>query len=192
MSAVESALEDLRDRIAEVDRGILELFRRRLDLVAEVGRAKAEEGRPVIVREVEDSVLGRARRYAVACGVAVVASLLRVSGVKHVPVLDDGSGLSRYTLASARGIVEALVAFEPLLSPLLPAPGEGTLRSRLRGKEVVAKTGTLRHVSALSGYGTTASGKRVAFSVLVNGWTGGTARVRALIDRIVTRLLEEE
>ncbi len=70
MSAVERDLARVREQIAEVDRGILELFRRRLELAAEAGRAKAREGRPVVAREVEEQVLGRARRYAVACGVS--------------------------------------------------------------------------------------------------------------------------
>lgn len=70
MSAVERDLERVREQIAEVDRGLLELFRRRLELAAEAGRIKAREGRPVVVREVEERVLGRARRFAVACGVS--------------------------------------------------------------------------------------------------------------------------
>ena len=63
-------LSPLRDSIAEVDRALLELLRRRMDLAAEVGRIKAEAGRPVVVRDVEDRVLIRARQHAEACGVS--------------------------------------------------------------------------------------------------------------------------
>lgn len=63
-------LSPLRDSIAEVDRALLELLRRRMDLAAEVGRIKAEAGRPVVVRDVEDRVLTRARQHAEACGVS--------------------------------------------------------------------------------------------------------------------------
>ncbi len=63
-------LSPLRDSIAEVDRALLELLRRRMDLAAEVGRIKAEAGQPVVVRDVEDRVLTRARQHAESCGVS--------------------------------------------------------------------------------------------------------------------------
>jgi chorismate mutase/prephenate dehydrogenase len=63
-------LSHLRDSIAEVDRALLELLRRRMDLAAEVGREKAASARPVVVRDVEDRVLTRARQHAEACGVS--------------------------------------------------------------------------------------------------------------------------
>ena len=63
-------LSPLRDSIAEVDRALLELLRRRMDLAAEVGRVKAASNLPVVVQDVEDRVLGRARQHAEACGVS--------------------------------------------------------------------------------------------------------------------------
>ncbi|HEX2225007.1 MAG TPA: chorismate mutase [Thermoanaerobaculia bacterium] len=63
-------LSDLRDAISDVDRAMLELLRRRMDLAAEVGRLKASTASPIVVRDVEDRVLTRARHYAEACGVS--------------------------------------------------------------------------------------------------------------------------
>src|SRR5215210_742046 len=63
-------LSSLRDSIAEVDRALLELLRRRMELAAEVGRIKAASGSPVEVRDVEHIVLDRARQHAEACGVS--------------------------------------------------------------------------------------------------------------------------
>ncbi len=60
----------LRDRIAELDRALLELLGERFRLAARVGELKAEAGRPVVVREVEQRVLGRARDAAELCGVS--------------------------------------------------------------------------------------------------------------------------
>jgi D-alanyl-D-alanine carboxypeptidase/D-alanyl-D-alanine-endopeptidase (penicillin-binding protein 4) len=49
----------------------------------------------------------------------------------------------------------------------LPAPGEGTLGSRLAGVEVRAKTGTLiGDVSALSGYVRLRDGTWASFSIM--------------------------
>ncbi len=69
----ESAFEklaELRESITEVDRSLLELLRRRMDLAAEVGRVKAHEGQPILVPEVHNRVLIRARQHAEACDVS--------------------------------------------------------------------------------------------------------------------------
>ena len=63
-------LSTLRDAIADVDRALLELLRRRMELGAQIGRVKAEAGDPVVVRDAEDRVLSRARQHAEACGVS--------------------------------------------------------------------------------------------------------------------------
>ncbi len=63
-------LASLRGEIADVDRGLIELLRRRMTLAAEVGRVKHAAGEPIFVPEVNDSVLTRAREHAAACGVS--------------------------------------------------------------------------------------------------------------------------
>jgi chorismate mutase/prephenate dehydrogenase len=60
----------LRDEIARLDRTLLEILGRRFELAEEVGRIKAGGGHPVVVREVEQRVLTRARDAAVLCGVS--------------------------------------------------------------------------------------------------------------------------
>jgi chorismate mutase/prephenate dehydrogenase len=78
-------LSKLRDSLADIDRSLLELLRRRMELAAEVGRIKAEHDRPIVVRDVEDRVLTRARQHAEACGVSeevmesVFAAIIRGS-----------------------------------------------------------------------------------------------------------------
>jgi chorismate mutase-like protein len=68
--ADKEGLPRLRDAIAEVDRAMLELLRRRMELAAEVGRIKAATGAPVVARDAEDRVLTRAREHAEECGVS--------------------------------------------------------------------------------------------------------------------------
>lgn len=63
-------LTELRQAIADVDRSLLELIHRRMDLTAEVGRVKAAAGQPIVVPEVHSRVLTRARLHAEACGVS--------------------------------------------------------------------------------------------------------------------------
>lgn len=76
----------------------------------------------------------------------------------HVDVAaHDSSGLSYDNRVSPSGIVRLLwvAAARPWGSTLLrtlPAAGQGTLKSRFSGVQLRAKTGTLRNVSALSGW----------------------------------------
>lgn len=99
-------------------------------------------------------------------------------------LLNDGSGLSRRNLASAYAEAELLraiwqqeygAAFHRSLSI---AGVDGTLRRRMTGTaaahNVRAKTGTLRNVSALSGFITTADGETLAFAILSNGPSPGS------------------
>ncbi len=82
----------------------------------------------------------------------------------------------------------------------LPVAGvDGTLRRRMVGTAaagaVRAKTGTLSHVTALSGVATTREGERLAFSVLTNNYPrllGAPGGPRAMEDAVATALADWE
>jgi D-alanyl-D-alanine carboxypeptidase/D-alanyl-D-alanine-endopeptidase (penicillin-binding protein 4) len=110
-------------------------------------------------------------------GASLVRTTLAELGVSAR--LYDGSGLSRADQVSPREIVDLLTEMaarpeegEALRSSLPVAGRTGTLAGRMRGTAASgvchAKTGTLRGVSALSGYCDTTSGHLVAFSFLEN------------------------
>ncbi len=73
------ALDSLRDKIDGVDQELLQLLRRRLDLVAEVGAIKHKEGVPIYAPAREASMLATRRTEAEALGVPpqLVEDLLR-------------------------------------------------------------------------------------------------------------------
>ena len=133
-------------------------------------------------------------------GLAEMNRILTGAGIDTVDILlSDGSGLSRMDLATARAIVGWLVSLDrdPALGGAfregLSTPGgRGTLASRLpdlgEGVTLRGKTGTLRNVTALSGYVTARSGERFVFTVIVNGTRGSVAPGRAIQDALV-RLL---
>ena len=105
--------------------------------------------------------------------------------------LNDNSGLSYANRVTAEGIVRLLWVAEDQpwgadLRRALPTGGQGTLRHRLRGVEVRAKTGTLDDVSALSGWVQADSGGWVEFSILSYGMSKSAAS--AIEDRIVVVL----
>lgn len=85
----------------------------------------------------------------------------------------DGSGLSEKNRVAPYQLVYVLKAMwehenGQKFIDSLPAPGEGTMRRRLGGALVRAKTGTLNNHSGLTGYVVTAYGETVGFSILVN------------------------
>lgn len=109
----------------------------------------------------------------------------------------DGSGLSRYNLVSARGLVRVLewVERQPWANTFfasLPQPGEGTLENRLLETdcELRAKTGTLTGSRTLSGIVRRNDGRNdVVFSVLLGGLTGeDEENARETIDDFVREL----
>ena len=109
----------------------------------------------------------------------------------------DGSGLSRLDLVTPSAVLKLLrymyhsPARDSWLSILPVAAQDGTLSGRFGGSaaagRLYAKTGTLSHVSALSGYLRRRGGAWIAFSILVNNYGGrSAAEVRAVMDRICT------
>jgi D-alanyl-D-alanine carboxypeptidase/D-alanyl-D-alanine-endopeptidase (penicillin-binding protein 4) len=104
-------------------------------------------------------------------------------GPEDVPVVDNGSGLSRQTLISAQGLGRMLqTAYRsPLMPDLmasLPLNGvDGTLRNRrtLPGSAHL-KTGSLRDVTALAGYVHGASGRRYVLVAIANHPAAEAAR----------------
>lgn len=109
----------------------------------------------------------------------------------------DGSGLSTHNWSTAKHQAEWLMGLaaspvgEMYRSSLPIACVDGTLYRRMCGTgaagKVFAKTGYVAGVVTLSGYTTTATGKRVTFSFLLNGVSDVDA-ARGSIDRAVVLL----
>jgi D-alanyl-D-alanine carboxypeptidase/D-alanyl-D-alanine-endopeptidase (penicillin-binding protein 4) len=128
-------------------------------------------------------------------GTRVVRQFLVNAGVDDSDFfLYDGSGLSPEDRIAPRAFTRLLSyaskqPWREAWRATLPVAGEdGTLVARfksspLKGK-MWAKTGTLNEVNALSGYLTAASGKTLAFSILVNGRRPGSDAESQAVDRI--------
>ena len=114
-------------------------------------------------------------------------------GEQDMPVLDNGSGLSRQERVTPQGLARMLqTAFVsgamPELMASLPITGiDGTLRnskSRVSQGWAHLKTGTLRDATALAGYVHTTSGRRLVVVAIVNHPNAAAARpaLEALVD----------
>ena len=108
--------------------------------------------------------------------------------------LADGSGVSRYNLTTPNDIIKLLEWIfhskykESFISTLAGGGWEhGTMEGRLEqeGAMVRAKTGGLSGVSNLSGYVFSPKFGPIAFSILMNGYTGFSAPYRQLQNKIV-------
>lgn len=135
-------------------------------------------------------------------GSAALRHFLLQTGIKSDEFfLLDGSGLSRRDLITPAAVVQLLTyaAQQPwgaAYEQTLPVGGsDGSLAERFvntpAGGLIHAKTGTLSHVNALSGYGETRSGKRFAFSIFCNNHNLPSAKVIGAIDSIVVLLVKE-
>jgi D-alanyl-D-alanine carboxypeptidase/D-alanyl-D-alanine-endopeptidase (penicillin-binding protein 4) len=115
-------------------------------------------------------------------------------------VLSDGSGLARDDLVTPRAVVQ-LLRFDdrqPWGSDFIasfPIAGvDGTLETRMQGTaasgRVMAKTGGLDHVRALSGFATTAGGERLIFSMFGNNNPQRGRDSAVAIDAIAVAMIE--
>ena len=147
--------------------------------------------------------VGRARRKVGSreAGLEELRALLGEAGVDPASWnINDGSGLARLNLVTPSAVVKLLrfmmaaPAHEAWLS-LLPVAGQdGTLGARFgdnpAARRVHAKTGTVAHVSALSGYAQRADGSWIAFSMLANNYNGPASEIRGVMDSICALLVE--
>jgi D-alanyl-D-alanine carboxypeptidase/D-alanyl-D-alanine-endopeptidase (penicillin-binding protein 4) len=135
-------------------------------------------------------------------GIEVVEEFVKGIGIEDdEAVFSDGSGLSRHSIVAPHAIIKLLRYMaksprSPVFVDSLPVAGEdGTLKDRFdrtsaRGK-VHAKTGTIEHVNALSGYMDLPSGARLAFSILGNEHPMHASEGRRVVDRIAVTIYEQ-
>jgi D-alanyl-D-alanine carboxypeptidase/D-alanyl-D-alanine-endopeptidase (penicillin-binding protein 4) len=111
----------------------------------------------------------------------------------------DGSGLSRYNYLTADVLVAVLTRMyadnrhiEPFINALPVAGVDGTIAGRMKDTvaqgNARAKTGSIAHARALSGYVTSAEGEPLVFSMIVNNFNVPQSQADAVIDRAVVRL----
>ena len=128
-------------------------------------------------------------------GLKALEAFLEKAGIAAEPLdFSDGSGLSRTNLLTPESVVRLLQTMErhPQAAGFrdcLPVAGrDGTLKNRMKGTaaegRVLAKTGTLKFVSSLSGYATSLDGIPLAFSIMANNTRSSPREARRAMDAI--------
>jgi serine-type D-Ala-D-Ala carboxypeptidase/endopeptidase (penicillin-binding protein 4) len=150
-------------------------------------------------------MLGKAfaKDGSLAQGSRVVRQFLVDAGVSDADFfLYDGSGMSMDDRIAPRAYTQLLAyasrqAWGAPWRNTFPVAGvDGSLAGRFRNSplkgKLWAKTGTLNETNALSGYLTTASGKTLAFSILVNGHRPGSQAEIPAMEKICEAIAASE
>jgi D-alanyl-D-alanine carboxypeptidase/D-alanyl-D-alanine-endopeptidase (penicillin-binding protein 4) len=134
--------------------------------------------------------------------VKVATDFYAAAGIALDDVIQtDASGLSRHDLVTPRAIV-TLLSFaqkQPWFGPYyasLPVAGtDGTLEDRMKNTiaagRIHAKTGSVEHVRALSGFAETPGGRRLIFSFLSNNQGGKNHEAADAMTGLCVVMLEE-
>jgi D-alanyl-D-alanine carboxypeptidase/D-alanyl-D-alanine-endopeptidase (penicillin-binding protein 4) len=137
---------------------------------------------------------------SVRAGLAAEKEFLNQAGVDEKDYhLNDGSGMDSHNLVAPNGILQLLKyvwsqPYRDAFIDLLPIGGiDGTIGSRFKetviAGKVLAKTGTLTHVNALSGFATSPQGEHFVFSMIANNHTQNSKTAVATMDKILETIL---
>ena len=150
-------------------------------------------------------LLGKAfaKDGSLAQGTRVVRQFLVDAGVSDSDFFFyDGSGMSMDDRVAPRAYTQLLAyasrqAWGAAWRDTFPVAGvDGSLAGRFRNSSLKgklwAKTGTLNETNALSGYLQTASGKTLAFSILVNGHRPGSQAEVPAMEKICEAIAATE
>lgn len=141
-------------------------------------------------------------------GIEVINDVIEDFEINRDTILfRDGSGMSHKTLIPSNELTQLLYKAQDkswfqAFKRSLPIAGAteklvgGTLRNRLTAEpvknNVMAKTGSITGVSALSGYATASNGKELIFSILINNYLDSNETIQAIENEIVTILTEHD
>jgi len=134
-------------------------------------------------------------------GLWVEQNFLKALGIEEGEiVLSDSSGLSRDDLVTPRAVIQLLryISQQPWGADFIatfPIAGvDGTLENRMKdtaaSSRVLAKTGSLEHVRAISGYATTVHSEHLVFTIFGNNNSQHGHDATAAIDAIAVAMVE--
>jgi D-alanyl-D-alanine carboxypeptidase/D-alanyl-D-alanine-endopeptidase (penicillin-binding protein 4) len=134
-------------------------------------------------------------------GAEVINDFLKGSGIDtNGMFIEDGSGLSPLNAVNTRELVRLLVYmknkgkyFSEYYSSLPDAGKNGTLKNYFKDplfdSRLKAKSGSMTRVRSFAGYFTTVSGKEMAFSIIINNYSGPPKKITTEIEDNIRDLI---
>ncbi|MFZ0639763.1 MAG: D-alanyl-D-alanine carboxypeptidase/D-alanyl-D-alanine-endopeptidase [Candidatus Acidiferrales bacterium] len=170
-----------------------------IEIVRVLNKVSENQHAEILLRTVAKEQTGMG---SLAGGLAIEQKFLTSIGVAPGDVLvDDGSGLSRGNLVTPRAVVALLeyVRQQPwgdAFVTTLPVAGvDGTLEHRLIGTpaegRIQAKTGSVEHTQAVSGFATTLRGEHLIFSIFDNHNGGPSREAVKVLDLIAVAMVQD-
>jgi D-alanyl-D-alanine carboxypeptidase/D-alanyl-D-alanine-endopeptidase (penicillin-binding protein 4) len=132
-----------------------------------------------------------------AAGIEVLCKFLEDSGINTSGMFfEDGSGMSPMDAVSSQGLTDLLFFmrtrgkyFNEFYASLPDAGKEGTLKNYFKDQifdsNLKAKSGSMTRVRSYAGYFKTMSGNELAFSILINNYSGPSQKIIAGIEEIL-------
>lgn len=128
-------------------------------------------------------------------GIQIVKDFWPSQGVSsEVIFMEDGSGLSHFNAVSPKYFTEILAEMyknESFVNSL-PGAGKGTLsrfdKNLFPQKTLQAKSGSMTRVRCYSGYLKCDSGKEVAFSIMINHFSGSHSKLIGEIEQLILEM----
>jgi D-alanyl-D-alanine carboxypeptidase/D-alanyl-D-alanine-endopeptidase (penicillin-binding protein 4) len=136
-----------------------------------------------------------------ASGVEVIKGFLKAAGIKSEGLfIEDGSGLSPLDAINSRAVVNLLIfmknkgRFFPDYFGSLPEAGnEGTIKNYFKDPvfeyRLRAKSGSMTRVRNYAGYFKSVSGKDMAFSIIINNYSGQSKDIIPNIENLLKDLI---
>ena len=136
-----------------------------------------------------------------ASGADVIIEFLKNSGIDtNGMFIEDGSGLSPLNAINTRELVNLLVYmknrgkyFTEYYSSFPDAGKDGTLKNYFKDplfdSRLKAKSGSMTRVRSFAGYFTTISGKKMVFSLIINNYSGPSAKIISGIEENIRELI---
>lgn len=137
-------------------------------------------------------------------GIEVIKDFLSSTGIKTDGMyIEDGSGLAPGNSINSEELVNLLIYmnlsgknFSNFYNSLPEAGRNGTLKSYFKDgvfdSRLRAKSGSMTRVRSYAGYFTTLSGKQMAFSIIVNNFSGPSKQIIAGIEGIIKEVIENK
>jgi D-alanyl-D-alanine carboxypeptidase/D-alanyl-D-alanine-endopeptidase (penicillin-binding protein 4) len=144
------------------------------------------------------------RSGSTASGIRIVENFLSRSGINTDGFfMEDGSGLSPKDAMTSTSLTDFLIFmkndgryFSDYFASLPEAGKEGTLKYYFRDpafdSRMSAKSGSMERVRCYAGYLRTISGKNMAFSILVNNYSGPVQEVIHGIEDILKEIISNK
>lgn len=138
---------------------------------------------------------------SLSSGLSAVEEFMKYAGISTGGMfIEDGSGLSPANSINGEGLVKLLIymnqkgsGFADFFNSLPEAGKNGTLKTvfkdELFDSRLRAKSGSMTRVRCYAGYITTLSGKQMAFSILVNNFSGPSRHIITGIEDILKEVI---